>query len=800
MTEEQHSVDPSLEAAGDGAIVQRVFGRLVRSPGVIPPGATRDLPERVTRLARRRLPLLDALQRRWGSSLDASWPEASRLPLVIARAGRLDAEAGLTRLDTATAIDQRNSSSLPMVIASRSSGQGASAPLAPLMAGSTNYHSDSPLAVPGRPLPVVQAQPAPGEHPPHTSALQRQSAVTGGGPAERTPRQGDSSGSGSGSDLALLSDNTLGRIELHPLRVARAQPLPVEQSPMTSSRQRGGSLTGGGSPERSPAQGEASGDEAVLASPVENPPRATEQSLPVARAQPLPVRQSLMTSTLQRGDSVTGGGPAEVSPGQGERGGDEPDLNLSASNAPAMTEQPLPVACAQPLPVRQPTATSSLQRQVGVTGGQPTGSRVQHSSSEPEESSTANKSGTPISANRGQRASASEVGQASALGRSSASGVTRVWGEPIVQRLRGSRKATETDTAPASTSRSGQVNRAEGAITTPIIARTRAAAVSTEPLPSVRRSDVGTGVGVGDGVAESRAGEPSTTTMPLQGVPGAMTDETAPSEPRIVVKPEPAAEGDTQPVHRATAEIGYSLPFSPPHVSLPVGLKRDATEPGVPGPDTVAMAAALGGMPDRRPLPLVKPEEQGPAGFGSATTQVAQLGGGSAVRRDTVRTGFLAGPKGRVTRRATVDEAGLGRRVTAGRDVDAPAGRVAELPVVAVPAAGSEMIAHASPEPELVWSSSQPAMPSDTPFHSLSTPVQRQGNNATRASSSSAVPDGAHASPSAAAPGEGQAAARAGPAGEGRVRLDELEMERVANNVLEKLRQRLQMEREARGL
>ncbi len=426
---------------------------------------------------------------------------------------------------------------------------------------------------------------------------------------------------------------------------------------------------------------------------------------------------------------------------------------------------------------------------------------MQHSSSEPGESSTANKGGTPRSANHGQSASASGAGQASAVGRSSASGVTQVWGEPIVQRLRGSRKATGTDTASASASRSGQVNRAEGAITTPVIARTRAVAVSTELLPSVRRSDVGTGVGVGDGVAVSRAGEPSTTTMPLQGVPGAMTDATAPNVPRIVVKPEPAAAGDTQPVHRATAEIGYSLPFSGPNVSLPVGLKGDATEPTVPGPDMVSVAAALGGMPDRRPLPVVKPVEQGPAGFGSATTQVARLSGDSAVRRDTVRTSFLAGPKGRVTRRATVDEAGLGRRVTAGRDVDAPAGRVAGLPVVAVPAAGSEMIAHASPEPELVWSGSQPAMPSNTPFHSLSTPVQRQGNNATRASSSSsAAPDGAHASPSAAAPGEGQAAARAGPAGEGRVRLDELEMERVANTVLEKLRQRLQMEREARGL
>jgi len=70
----------------------------------------------------------------------------------------------------------------------------------------------------------------------------------------------------------------------------------------------------------------------------------------------------------------------------------------------------------------------------------------------------------------------------------------------------------------------------------------------------------------------------------------------------------------------------------------------------------------------------------------------------------------------------------------------------------------------------------------------------------------------ARAAPASAPPagaGEGQAGSQAAPppapgtsppANEGRIRLDEREMERVANTVMQLLTQRLQMEREARGL
>jgi hypothetical protein len=80
-------------------------------------------------------------------------------------------------------------------------------------------------------------------------------------------------------------------------------------------------------------------------------------------------------------------------------------------------------------------------------------------------------------------------------------------------------------------------------------------------------------------------------------------------------------------------------------------------------------------------------------------------------------------------------------------------------------------------------------------------PIQRQAEG----SPGSALPAGAGGSQAGAAPGGSQAAmppapGTSPPGNEGRVRLDELEMDRVANAVLQLLKQRLQMEREARGL
>lgn len=75
-------------------------------------------------------------------------------------------------------------------------------------------------------------------------------------------------------------------------------------------------------------------------------------------------------------------------------------------------------------------------------------------------------------------------------------------------------------------------------------------------------------------------------------------------------------------------------------------------------------------------------------------------------------------------------------------------------------------------------------------------PLQRQAEG----SPASAPPAGADGSQAGAAPGGSQTAPPPTPGNEGRVRLDELEMDRVANAVLQLLKQRLQMEREARGL
>jgi len=71
-------------------------------------------------------------------------------------------------------------------------------------------------------------------------------------------------------------------------------------------------------------------------------------------------------------------------------------------------------------------------------------------------------------------------------------------------------------------------------------------------------------------------------------------------------------------------------------------------------------------------------------------------------------------------------------------------------------------------------------------------PIQRQAEG----SSGSAPPAGKGGSQAATPPAPGTSP----PGNEGRVRLDEREMDRVANAVLLMLKQRLQMEREARGL
>lgn len=75
-------------------------------------------------------------------------------------------------------------------------------------------------------------------------------------------------------------------------------------------------------------------------------------------------------------------------------------------------------------------------------------------------------------------------------------------------------------------------------------------------------------------------------------------------------------------------------------------------------------------------------------------------------------------------------------------------------------------------------------------------PIQRQAGG----SPASAPPAPAGDNPPAAAAEASAPAPPAAPGNDGRVRLDDREMERVANNVLELLKQRLQMEREARGL
>jgi hypothetical protein len=96
----------------------------------------------------------------------------------------------------------------------------------------------------------------------------------------------------------------------------------------------------------------------------------------------------------------------------------------------------------------------------------------------------------------------------------------------------------------------------------------------------------------------------------------------------------------------------------------------------------------------------------------------------------------------------------------------------------------------------------------------MAPPLQRQASSAlpsfaiqrqAEGSPGSTPPAGAGGSQAGATPGDSQVAPlrapeTSPPGNEGRVRLDEREMDRVTNIVLQMLKQRLQMEREARGL
>ena len=107
--------NPSAAAAdpADETIARRVFSRLGRSRGMIPPEAAEELPGRIARLAQGRLPLLDALQRRWGSSA-AAWPDATDLPLVTGFAGARGAEMAL-QVGDARSSPASSAGTLPVV-------------------------------------------------------------------------------------------------------------------------------------------------------------------------------------------------------------------------------------------------------------------------------------------------------------------------------------------------------------------------------------------------------------------------------------------------------------------------------------------------------------------------------------------------------------------------------------------------------------------------------------------------------------------------------------------------------------
>ena len=80
------------DPAPGAAIQRRLEARGAPSPRVIAVQGAGSVAGRVARLAQGRLPLLDALQRRWGAS--AAWPGMSELSLVTPLADAYGAPAG----------------------------------------------------------------------------------------------------------------------------------------------------------------------------------------------------------------------------------------------------------------------------------------------------------------------------------------------------------------------------------------------------------------------------------------------------------------------------------------------------------------------------------------------------------------------------------------------------------------------------------------------------------------------------------------------------------------------------------
>ena len=198
---------------------------------------------------------------------------------------------------------------------------------------------------------------------------------------------------------------------------------------------------------------------------------------------------------------------------------------------------------------------------------------------------------------------------------------------------------------------------------------------------------------------------------------------------------------------------------------------------------------------------------------------------GGLVRQDAARLSIRRAPQAGGTHTTVQAPAGSKMPADLQRRADIPgAERSAALPVVTIPAVNPQMPMPATRPQASRWGESAPAVPEQPEVAGVTGLLPLPGGTVVQARSAAsagtisamhehlplhvqrqanglpAAPTGPGTGSNAASPTASPSGARPAPAGESHARLDEPEMERVANTVIEMLRQRLMMEREARGL
>ena len=488
---ERQETNPSAAAAGPAgeAISRRVLSRVGRGRGVIPPEAAEGLPGRVARLAYGRLPLHDALQHRWGAST-VSWPDASDLPLVTGSTGARGVEMGF-RPDEALPYPASSARTLPAVEArslsddrttsdeSRSGSEGqpiaavgqpgvapvappsmvasglVAAPLLPVVkvslspaqqGSSSSAESLAAGSMAAGTLPATPANPvlvptpaAPKSGlPPAPATLQRRippagnkpTAVSRDVPAEhlnRPPEQSEPAATGPDSPTPPAAQP---EPDERPMPVVRAQAVAALERaapPAPPTLQRRTSAT---SDEPAAVSGDGPADR-LHRPPEQSQPAATgpvEGPVPLVRAQAVAAQATPERAappappTLERRLSPTGDQPAAASRDVPAERLYQP-IEQSEPAATGPVEPPVPVVHAQLGQVGPPAATDTLSPQVTETGAEADALSAVHL---PPATAVARRTGAgPVTS----------AEQANIASRKAAPGVTRVWGEPIVQRV-----------------------------------------------------------------------------------------------------------------------------------------------------------------------------------------------------------------------------------------------------------------------------------------------------------------------------------------------------------------------------